>query len=713
MNRHVFAFTAVLVALVAHADLRGQTVGRTNAGGVACTVECEDKFHPFQNTHGLQDGRIKITYRIDILTFPSGYRTNVLLDIKDAADNWNNTVDFGGNHIPYFFEKVDSGPADIIIGFGPRPVGVDSSSEAGSDWEDPTHMSGQHFVTVYPLLNGETYFDNLIGVLDHELMHHMGLSYLKLQSNACAGTDIKSLMVPMHDAQRSQVPTKVDVKAVRDAFSKTSSYCTYSGPKADEQNSPGGGTPYVNVDSGPSDPNDRDGDGTPDAQDCAPDVFEAHPGVPDYQICAIYLMYGGDVPDVNCDGQPDNYCATATGVINIHIKGSPASGVSLASGQDVVNCGNFSSSSQFMPSSATCLASCDLKGANACSWLASTGQCTAITGTNCQLQSSQAGRYGFILSAGTGRYKCGTGGTCSWDATDTGPDQCTPTNNTCSTGGGGGGGGPYPGGSTLTAGSAVRGCSGYSEGQPVFKADGDACYAYCSQSGANACEYQLSTGNCYAETGTNCHLDSGYGDWYSLVLSGAGGGSGGGGGGQTMTEGSAIRGCNGWYWGPDYEPDAASCLALCVSNGANMCEYYENGDCYTEFTNDGGCYVESGYGGWSAAVLAGGEAATPAGLWPTFFTTIGLLFGSSLMMFVSARYRSTSARGWTPACARVWRQARWVGIVIALVANSAGVGPGVRKPTRMRLPMPTKMVGAETAGLRSELPSVARVKYLR
>ncbi len=69
-----------------------------------------------------------------------------------------------------------------------------------------------------------------------------------------------------------------------------------------------------------------------------------------------------------------------------------------------------------------------------------------------------------------------------------------------------------------------------------------------------------------------------------------------------MQADSAVRGCSNWTWhSPVHKPDAGSCRAHCIQNGANACEWFQNGDCYVEFGS--GCHVQGGFPGWSAAVF--------------------------------------------------------------------------------------------------------------
>lgn len=73
--------------------------------------------------------------------------------------------------------------------------------------------------------------------------------------------------------------------------------------------------------------------------------------------------------------------------------------------------------------------------------------------------------------------------------------------------------------------------------------------------------------------------------------------------GGGMQADSAVRGCSDWtWWSPVYQPDPGACHAYCAQNGANSCEWHQNGDCYVEFAS-GGCYVQGGFPGWWAAVF--------------------------------------------------------------------------------------------------------------
>ena len=181
------------------------------------------------------------------------------------------------------------------------------------------------------------------------------------------------------------------------------------------------------------------------------------------------------------------------------------------------------------------------------------------------------------------------------------------------TGGGGGGGGNTGGGGggLMQQDSSITGCSNWWWLDPVYKPDAASCYLHCQLYEADACEWTAKhagaslPGDCYVEYGDGCTVTSGNSGWSAAVLNLGGppsgdGGSGGGGIGQ-MHPDSAVRGCLNWsWWDPVYQPDAEACVAYCIQNNADACEWYQNGECYVEFGD--GCRVEAGYPGWSAMV---------------------------------------------------------------------------------------------------------------
>jgi peptidoglycan hydrolase-like protein with peptidoglycan-binding domain len=69
----------------------------------------------------------------------------------------------------------------------------------------------------------------------------------------------------------------------------------------------------------------------------------------------------------------------------------------------------------------------------------------------------------------------------------------------------------------MTAGNAVRSCRNYVEYPAVSKSDSASCLSYCVSQGSNACEWYSQTGECFAEFGSGCSLEGGYGGWYSSV----------------------------------------------------------------------------------------------------------------------------------------------------------------------------------------------------
>jgi WSC domain len=78
------------------------------------------------------------------------------------------------------------------------------------------------------------------------------------------------------------------------------------------------------------------------------------------------------------------------------------------------------------------------------------------------------------------------------------------------------GGAPPPGGG-MQADSAVRGCSNWTWWSPVYKPDAGTCAAYCSQNGADACEW-YGNGDCYVEFGTGCSVQGGFPGWWAAVF---------------------------------------------------------------------------------------------------------------------------------------------------------------------------------------------------
>jgi hypothetical protein len=74
---------------------------------------------------------------------------------------------------------------------------------------------------------------------------------------------------------------------------------------------------------------------------------------------------------------------------------------------------------------------------------------------------------------------------------------------------------PLPG--VMTADSAVRGCSNYSEWSPVWQQSKAACLEYCWDNNADSCEYEAVNGGCYVEFGQSCYVQGGFSGWYAWV----------------------------------------------------------------------------------------------------------------------------------------------------------------------------------------------------
>lgn len=122
-------------------------------------------------------------------------------------------------------------------------------------------------------------------------------------------------------------------------------------------------------------------------------------------------------------------------------------------------------------------------------------------------------------SASPGRYKCsGSGSGCVWDPNDSGPNQCSPPNDSVclsstppSSGGTCGG--------TMTANSAVRGspCDFGSAPVATIAPTATSCLTYCYNNGGTACEFYSPTGECYVEHGSGCFVQGGFNNWYAAA----------------------------------------------------------------------------------------------------------------------------------------------------------------------------------------------------
>jgi pimeloyl-ACP methyl ester carboxylesterase len=213
----------------------------------------------------------------------------------------------------------------------------------------------------------------------------------------------------------------------------------------------------------------------------------------------------------------------------------------------------------FQPTAESCLDYCGQNGANACEWWRE-GSCYVEFGQGCRVY----------------------GGFAGWSAAVLG----TP-----------GASGSPPATVTMQSNSAVRGCAGYVEWSSVYHADAAGCVDYCAQNGADACEW-FESGDCYVEFGSGCYVQSGFNGWSAVVFDRGGADATGTG----MQSSSAVRGCQNYRESaPVQQQDAASCRSYCKENGADACEWSDDGFCYVEFGN--GCYVEPGFTGWSAAVF--------------------------------------------------------------------------------------------------------------
>ena len=63
-------------------------------------------------------------------------------------------------------------------------------------------------------------------------------------------------------------------------------------------------------------------------------------------------------------------------------------------------------------------------------------------------------------------------------------------------------------------------CDNWSWWNPVYKSDAASCAATCSANGANACEWDRNSGDCYVEFGDNCSVYGGVGGWDAGVRGG-------------------------------------------------------------------------------------------------------------------------------------------------------------------------------------------------
>jgi len=160
----------------------------------------------------------------------------------------------------------------------------------------------------------------------------------------------------------------------------------------------------------------------------------------------------------------------------------PPSGGPMQSSSAVRGCSNYNELSPvYEPTANACYSRCVAYGANACEW-SDSGGCYVEYGNSCTVESGYSGWSAAVLNSGGG------------------------------TGGSG----------DMTANSGVRECQSYSEWSPVYQPDQNSCKAYCSQNGADACEWHAASGDCYVEFGNSCQIQGGFSGWYAAVLNSPG-----------------------------------------------------------------------------------------------------------------------------------------------------------------------------------------------
>lgn len=142
--------------------------------------------------------------------------------------------------------------------------------------------------------------------------------------------------------------------------------------------------------------------------------------------------------------------------------------------------------------------------------------CTEISGSG----SNQSGcSVAGAACGGSGRYKCtGSGSSCAWDPNDSGPNQCSPPNDSVCIGSTP----PPPGGTcggTMTANSAIRGspCDFGSAPVATIAPSATSCLTYCYNNGGTACEFFNPTGECYVMHGSGCFVEGGFKNWYAAA----------------------------------------------------------------------------------------------------------------------------------------------------------------------------------------------------
>lgn len=78
---------------------------------------------------------------------------------------------------------------------------------------------------------------------------------------------------------------------------------------------------------------------------------------------------------------------------------------------------------------------------------------------------------------------------------------------------------PPSGGQSMTQNAGIRGCENYSDWGATYQPTADACAAYCGANGADACEWEASTGGCWVEFGDGCYVQPGFGGWWATTFS--------------------------------------------------------------------------------------------------------------------------------------------------------------------------------------------------
>lgn len=197
----------------------------------------------------------------------------------------------------------------------------------------------------------------------------------------------------------------------------------------------------------------------------------------------------------------------------------------------------------------------------------SCGGCVKVLEMGGQYYSTQGQLRSYELDGGrydgpgpanpTGRYMLDGNGTCYWEGADSGDKQCD---------------------NGMKANSAVRGGCENTYWPASFQPSMNSCSSYCRQNGANACEFYVATGECYAEFGdvNACYESGGFGGWYARVFREPATTGGGGPTGRYKSDGAG--GC---YWDAN-------------DSGPNQCtppsgryKYDGSGQCYWE-PNDSG-----------------------------------------------------------------------------------------------------------------------------